>query len=301
MTCISAKLHTATFAARVVALGAALGLLGSAQRALAQDAPAATDEPAADAGAEDLGFSSAASAQPAPAVAEERAVGSWGTRFIDRPRTLPQGMIEAGGYLDYSRYTETTTTGEVTVSSTALTAAAGYGVTSEFELRASYGVSLDPSRGKGPFAVGAGFGFSEGSLAIAADGDFSYDLQSETGGIGLGARVRYKITPALGLYTRRQLVMNLIGDGQKPAELHLPLGAGYQVNDQLYAFAETELAQLNLRHSTTLAIFADYLPLTVGAVYVVSPKLEFGGTLYTDLRNSAFDALSIGGFGRAYF
>jgi hypothetical protein len=226
---------------------------------------------------------------------------AWPTRFIDRPRTLPKGMIEAGGYLDISRFNVTAGGMTSTSSSTALTAAGGYGVSDKLEVRASYGISLDPSSGKGPFAVEAGFGFAEGKLAIAGRGDFSYDLGSESGGVGLGASVRYLIKPDLGLYTSRQLVITLISNGAKPATLELPIGAGYQLNDHLYLFGETKIASINLQDSVSRGLFADFIPITVGGVFALSAKIEVGGTFSTDLKNDAFDALQLGGFGRFYF
>ena len=290
------RAHAAAAAAALLWFG-----VGHAGGALAQDAGdsgGAAAEPALES-AEDLGFSSTAMTPPPPppvAVAPER----WGTRFLDRPRTLPAGMFELGGYLDYARYPVTSATGTSLEASTTASAVVGYGLTDQLELRTSYTASLDPANREGPFSIAAALSFSEGDLAIAVGGDFTYDLVSEVGGIGVGARVRYKVTRDLGLYTQRQLVMAVIGDGAKAAELHLPLGAGYQVNDHLYLFAETELAQRNLQHSESLTLLVDYLPLTLGAVFARSSRLEFGGTLYTDLENSALDALELGAFARAY-
>lgn len=221
----------------------------------------------------------------------------WGTRYIDRPRTLPRQMVEAGGYLDIARVG-----GDAAVTTVGLVGAAGYGVSDQLEVRASYGLALDEFESKGPLSVGAAFGLAEGALAIAVTGDFLYDLNSEVGEIGVGARARYLLSPTLAIYSQRQLLVTVISDFElKPANLLLPIGVGFQLNPQLYLFGETELAVLDLKDSETLALFADYIPLTVGAVFSLSKKLEVGGLLYTDLKNDAFDTMLFEGFARAYF
>jgi hypothetical protein len=268
--------------------------------ALAQDVPAdgASQDPSSE--SEATGQEASApdpSFQPAqvpPIVTAEGKWATWSLRVIDRPRTLPMGMIEAGGYFDIVK--QVSTVGTVTTSTTALglTAGGGYGVSDKLEVRASYTFSIDPSDAKGPLAIGAGFGFAEGTLAIAGTADFTYDLASKSGGIGVGASVRYKLMPELALYTSRQLVMTLIAESNasKPSDLRLPIGVAYQFSGGLYAFGETELASINL---------VDYIPVLVGGQLALSPKLEAGAFVTTDLKNSAFDALQMQIFGRAYF
>lgn len=273
-----------------------------ARHALAQGEPAAAPaEPTAGelASPEELGFSSTAMA-PAPPPPPVASATAWGTRYLDRPRTLPGGKVEGGVYLDYARFEETDAMGTQVASATLLSVAAGVGITDHLELRAAYELGLDPSSSEGPLSIAAAVGLSEGALAIAVQGDFTYDVPSETGGIGVGARLRVMVRPDLGLYTQRQLVMSVLGQDPLPAELHFPLGAGYQVNEQLYLFAETELGQLDLQHSQSLAPLADYLPLAAGLVFAVSPRLELGGALSTDLVNAPADSLAVGAFSRGY-
>lgn len=280
---------------------AALGSLGGSARAQSQDEdyvePA---DPLADAPSSDPDAPAAVEQRPrragAPSAADDK-WARWSKRYIDRPRTLPAGMIEVGGYLDFARLG-----GDAAVTTTSLFGAAAYGVSDQLEVRASYGLALDEFEAKGPFSVGAAFGLMEGPLAVAVAGDFVYDLNSELGEIGIGARARYLFSPKLSLYSQRQLVVTVVSDQDlKPANLRLPLGVGFQLNDELYLFGETELAALNLKDSESLALFADYIPLTAGAVFSLSKKLEVGGLLYTDLKNDAFDTVLIEGFARAYF
>ncbi|MEZ4360962.1 MAG: hypothetical protein R3B48_12335 [Kofleriaceae bacterium] len=262
---------------------------GGRGRALAQDAFG-----------EDGGDAAGDPAAPAVSAPEDAGKWSrWSQRFIDRPRTLPMGMIEAGGYLDINRTVVATTTGTTSDTALGLSVGGGYGVSDRLEVRGSYGLTLADFEAKGPLALGAGFGFAEGTLAIAGSADFVYDLGVELGEIGLGARVRYLLKPDLSLFTARQLAIGVIGD-VKPATLRLPIGVGYQVNDRLYAFGETELAVLNLKDSQSLALFADYVPITLGGVFALSSKLEVGGLLFTDLKNDPFDALFLEFFGRLY-
>ncbi len=243
--------------------------------------------------------SSAPSQSPATGAqpAGEAKWARWPQRFIDRPRTLPLGMIEAGAYLDFTR---TSIDGGDTTTTTGLFLAGGYGVSDQLEVRVSYGLTLDEFEAKGPLGLGVGFGLKEGQLAVAVAGDFTYDFLYETGDIAVGPRARFKLTPDLALYTQRQLVITVISDGVQPASLHLPIGVGYQINPQLYVFGETELAQIDLKDSESLGIFADYIPLTAGGVFSLSKKLEVGGLIATDLKNDAFDSMLIELFGRVY-
>lgn len=280
----------------------------AAVAALWGSSPAAAQDQGSDAPAE-----SAESAEASPALDPQEAalepVGQevepaaadkwarWSARYIDRPRTLPRQLIEVGGYLDLARVG-----GDAAVTTVGLVGAAAYGVSDQLEVRASYGLTLDEFEAKGPLSVGAAFGLAEGALAIAVTGDLLYDLNTEVGEIGVGARARYLLSPNLALYSQRQLLVTVISDYDlKPANLILPIGVGFQLNAQLYLFGETELASLDLKDSETMALFADYIPLTAGAVFTLSKKFEVGGLLYTDLKNDAFDTLLIEGFARAYF
>lgn len=287
-------------------------LLGGAGSASAQDeeAPGAAsgDEvPLADPAAppptgEPGGEAAAMLPPPAEAAPASDKWARWSTRYIDRPRTLPRGLIEAGGYLDFDRYSYTFDGETSSTTYTNLTGAVSYGVSDQLEVRATYTLTLDEFEAKGPFSVGAALGLLEGPLAVALAGDFVYDLNLEYGEIGVGGRARYKVAPNLSIYSQRQLVITVISDAElKPANLRLPVGVGFQLNDQLYLYGETELAVLDLKDSQTLALFADYIPLYAGAVFSLSKKLEVGGQLYTDLKNDAFDTMSIEVLGRAYF
>lgn len=287
-------------------------LLGGAGRASAQDEEAPgtasgdvvplADPAAPPPTAEPGGEEAAMLPPPAEAAPASDKWARWSTRYIDRPRTLPKGLIEAGAYLDFDRYSYTVDGGTSSTTYTNLTGAVSYGVSDQLEVRATYTLTLDEFEAKGPFSVGAALGLLEGPLAVALAGDFVYDLNLEYGEIGVGARARYKVAPNLSIYSQRQLVITVISDAElKPANLRLPVGVGFQLNDQLYLYGETELAVLDLKDSQTLALFADYIPLYAGAVFSLSKKLEVGGQLYTDLKNDAFDTMSIEVLGRAYF
>lgn len=261
-------------------------------------APGAPSEGAAAPGEE-------SASQPNPAYLEQPAAADkwarWSQRYIDRPRTLPKGMIEVGGYLDLNRLSIDDGEGSSSTTITQLTGAASYGVSDQLEVRVTYGLTLDEFEAKGPFSVGAALGLKEGQLALAVAGDLVYNLLDEVGEIGVGARARYKVMPNLAIYTQRQLEVTVISDYElKPANLRLPVGVGFQLNDRLYLFGETQLAVLDLKDSETLALFADYIPLTAGAVFSLSPKLEVGGLLDTDLKNDAFDTMLIEAFARFY-
>lgn len=277
-------------------------------------APALAQEEAAEEATEDALSEEAAAPQeePMPTNAPSAATAIppadedlkwfyWNTRFIARPRTLPKGMIEAGAYVDFERYTFAGDGGaEESDTITRLYLAGGYGLSKELELRVSYGLTLDEFEGKGPLSVGAGFTLKEGQLALAVAGDFVYDLGTEVGEIGIGARARYLVNDDLAVYTARQLQFTVIAEGTQPAYLRFPVGVAYQFTDKIYGFAETEIASLNLKDTETVVIFADYVPLTAGGVFALSKKLEVGGLLYTDAKNDPFESMVIGLFGRVY-
>ena len=286
----------------VPAAFAAVAALWGSSPAAAQDLGSAegADAPAEGAEASPALDPQEAALEPAGQEVEPSAGDKWArwsARYIDRPRTLPRQLVEVGGYLDLTRVG-----GDAAVTTVGLVGAAAYGVSDQLEVRASYGLTLDEFEAKGPLSVGAAFGLAEGALAIAVTGDLLYDLNTEVGEIGVGARVRYLLSPNFALYSQRQLLVTVISDYDlKPANLILPIGVGFQLNAQLYLFGETELASLDLKDSETVALFADYIPLTAGAVFTLSKKFEVGGLLYTDLKNDAFDTLLIEGFARAYF
>jgi hypothetical protein len=161
------------------------GAVAFAQEEAEGQETSATGEEGSDPAADQEASQPDPASLEAPAAADKWA--RWGQRYIDRPRTLPRGMIEAGGYLDFDRFAVVDAQGgSSSTTITRLFGAAGYGVSDQLELRVSYGLALDEFEAKGPFSVGAALGLKEGQLALAVAGDFVYDLLGEVGEIGVG-------------------------------------------------------------------------------------------------------------------
>jgi hypothetical protein len=168
----------------------------------------------------------------------------------------------------------------------------GYGISDKLEAGVTYGLSLKDFEAKGPLGLyGAYSIMHQDKLKGAGIGSFTYDLAGKTGALKLGLFFQYNLTKMMAVYTPGgHLQAQLIADdpdGAGPAEaptpidLHLPIGFAYQVNKNIYAFAETSLATINISQSATAIIFADTTPLTVGAFYSMSNKMEFGAQIAT--------------------
>jgi hypothetical protein len=180
---------------------------------------------------------------------------------------------------------------------------ARYGVTDKIDAGAGYSYSLKSFEIKGDLAVTAGYlaltGSAGGKLDLAARVNVGYNvLASKLDPIGLGADVRYKISDKMAVFSSNQLQIGIaskevvtgpvtvkITDGKY---LQLPVGFAFGVNDKLTVHASTNLAVIKIADSATGFIFADFIPLTVGGMYMVSPKISAGASVvFADLKADA--------------
>ena len=165
-----------------------------------------------------------------------------------------------------------------------------YGVDDHLEVGVGYDLGFAPSfEAKGTLAVEAAYGLIEGNLGVAADVSTGYDLLAEgMAPLGLGARVQFRLNDQLAIVSPgHQLEIALSGD-PKPIALGLPVGVAYQASPSIYAFVNTSIGNISISNSATTFIFADNLPLQVGAFFSPSNTMDVGAAVtWLDLENSA--------------
>ena len=67
----------------------------------------------------------------------------------------------------------------------------------------------------------------------------------------------------------------------------MKVGVGFQATPQIYAFASTTLAGFALSGGgSSVYIFSDFIPISVGAFYSASDKLDLGAEFSDDLKNA---------------
>ena len=82
--------------------------------------------------------------------------------------------------------------------------------------------------------------------------------------------------------------------------MHIPVGFGVQVNENIFGFVETDIAQIEISDSDSGFIFADFLPLNIGAFFSPSNTMDFGGQIsWFDLSDAA-DYVTIVGMARLH-
>jgi len=275
---------------------AAVGGVAVAQDAPAQPAPA----PAADAPASDgtlkpadapqtvtpATYADPASSSLATTGAEDTSA-AWPQSMIDRPLTLNAGMVSAAGFLGVTHVD--LKVGTVNVSSTAETmqVAGSFGVSDQLTVGASYGITLHDFEAKGPLELGAAFRVAHGQFKAAAIGTFRYNAESEIGYVSGGLAASYQLAPQFAVYTggpgQLSVGFTTKDGGTNPIQLDLPVGVAVQATPEVYAYAQTSLGTLGLSKADNIWI-SDVTPVTVGAAFSPSNKLDVG------LSVTSFDA-----------
>jgi hypothetical protein len=245
---------------------------------------------------------------------------TWPTQYILRTLNAAKGMLEVGGFLNIGLVKDSDTTIGVDLQGR-------YGINEKLEALFAYqgssffpggsGITLSPdSEFKGTLALGVGYsalqGSAGGKLDLEPKGAVLYDLLGESAVLAVGADVRYKISDKLWIGTpqnRPGLVVTLKGQEIaipmvgtieiSPIFFDLPLGIGFQVNDNLHLQANTQLFRLALNDDAGDSAFiaADFLTLDIEALYAVSNKLDIRAKLNLgELKDSAgdFTGISIG-------
>lgn len=290
--------------------------------ALAQD----TTDPTAgatEAGAEMPGDPNAATtgtegAPPTDTGAPAAGAVSWSRSVIDRPYVLGKGKIAAYGGYSIVKFTFTNPldpTMSSSVTGDGFGVGGAYGITDKITAGAQYGftpglIGDADSEIKGDLDIFGEFQLvHDGKLSITASADFDLDL---CGGIdamgdcvsskaihaGLGAR--YKLAPQMAVYTGapygpgpvgQHLSISLESDG--PITFDVPVGFMYQATPELNVHLSTALLNLSISNSDTVVFGADYIPLSLGGLYSVTPNIDVTGQfVLPDLKEAGFDLLA---------
>lgn len=214
--------------------------------------------------------------------------------IVNRPLTLPAGQGEAGLGLGFLFIKDADPN-----PFKLLNLGGGYGVNEKLEVRLQYTTCLeDGCDFKGPLALGAAYGLSDGGpLHLAADASIGYNTLSEAiTPLGLGVRVRYNLDDKMAVYSPGQQLTITIDDqdtGFSPIYLSLPVGFGYQATPNLFVAAETNIADIEISDYETQFIFDNTIPLGLRAFYAVNNMIDVGLGFDIDLDNTDASALSV--------
>jgi hypothetical protein len=249
--------------------------------------------------------------------------GSWTTEINNRPLVLDQGKLEVHGDIPIFAYSvpelnmQGMVVGSTTDTAEGLGIGATYGVMPKLEAGIDYAIPLNPNGGiagaLGLRAAYAALHSDKMDLAISASLDFDFRSSTEAA-LELGAWFRYRINPTISLFTgnpglpyqlaflgalgnisANQLVLGF-NNGQAVA-LALPVGVGIQATHQIYAFAALNIADIYFANGpkTVDFLFADFIPLEIGAFYSLNSTLDLGITFSDDLEHAGdFFAFSLG-------
>jgi hypothetical protein len=250
-------------------------------------------------------------------VAPDEAAAIAGPTLDRRPLVLGKGKSEVHGGLRVSVLTLPGAEPDTQVSTTSqgLTLGGSYGVSDDLEVGADYAFSVSPGQLKGPFTLrGAYQVHRSDKLDVAVAAGLGVDFYETTTStmttisttyvsLQLGAWARYHVTPKASIFTglpalppssvsltklalplppfTYQLALGLNNAGT--VALELPVGFGLQATPKLYAFASLNFAHLRIANTQTAILFADFIPLTLGAFYTLN-KLDLGVVFSDDLR-----------------
>lgn len=201
---------------------------------------------------------------------------------INRPLTLPRGLLLAGGDVVAFNTVTVDLTNGTTSSSLGMSAdiALGYGVTDDLEVNTitpTYAFGVKDFEIKGSFDVGIGYkllrGAAGGKLELIARAVLGYDTLGEAlRPLRVGVQAQYNVTPKICIVSHDIGVGNaglsfaLDGD-PKPIFGTLPIGVGFQATPQIYIELDTSvLTTLELSNSATVSI-ADITPVALTLVY----------------------------------
>jgi hypothetical protein len=210
--------------------------------------------------------------------------------IIMRPMTTPASQLTVGG--DLFLGFDPTTMG--------LDVGAAYGVSEKLEINGGYALSLKEFEAKGDLHVEGAFNIMEGNLGVAAQATLGYNLLFEgLDPLGAGARVRFRLNDQMAIVSPgNQLVVTLDpievapGVDFSPIFLQIPVGFAFQASPQIYAFANTNLAVIEISDAESGFIFADFIPLSLGAFFSPSNTMDVGASL--DLGDLKADEMDIG-------
>ncbi|NVB85544.1 MAG: hypothetical protein HOV81_44680 [Kofleriaceae bacterium] len=239
----------------------------------------------------------------------------------DRPLTVAAKQLEVHGGLGLQTLTLPGAMAGTTVSSTseALALGVAYGIGKNAEVGADYRLSINPGTVKGPLAFHVAYAAKHSAkidVAIAANLGFDFfetanavtmtTTTTTKASLQLGAWARYRATPKVSIFTglpalpsaatslsNQSLALPPFGyqvqiglNNAGATAIEVPIGIGLQVKPNIYAFASLDFAHIRLANTQTALIFADFIPLALGAFYT-HDKLDIGVQLADDLKQGA--------------
>ena len=245
-----------------------------------------------------------AMAAPTPAAAP----ANW-MQMDSRPLTVPAGKLAIHIGVPFVNETTVDVTTGNSSSTLDIIGSVGvtYGVNDKLEVGANYTIPINPNGSvQGILTARAAYLAAHSEkldFALAA----ALDVDTNTGNdtvVSVGAWVRYRAAPKLSIFTGQipgtpeflspGALITGIGGNQFTAEvnnlnlvlLSIPVGAGYQVTPNVWAYAQTDLATFLLNPNSSQAfIFSDFIPVQVGAYYSMD-KIDVGLAVADDLKDA---------------
>lgn len=217
--------------------------------------------------------------------------------IIDRPRTLPGGELEVNGGLDLTRSHSQT--------SSFLPLGIAYGINNDFEVRAFYGLAVNPTfTGRTWLDVRLAYTFYRDSVFSAAGQvRTGVDLgNNQATPLRLGINAFYKVTPTFAVFTpgeQLHIGLSADGSGKRPVGLDLPVGLGLQFTPQVFGSVTTNLLHIGLVNEGNALIGRDMLRTDLAAFYSFSNRLDVGAHFDIDLKYT--DTFIIGVLARGFF
>lgn len=240
--------------------------------------------------------------------------GTWPPQINDRPLTLAKDKLAVHGGLRVAKLTLETMPGVKTSSTSESFVLGGtYGLSDKLEIGFDYALGISPGTIKGPFTLhGAYRAKVTPKLELAVAAGFAVDFAEVTNSVTmttatttsysfmLGAWARYRINRKASVFTGvpatpaspvglsklafalpplpYQVAVGL--DSGASTAIDVPLGLGYQIKPDIYAFGTLNLAHIRVRNTENAFLFADFFPLALGAFY--TRKAFDVGVLFSD-------------------
>lgn len=258
------------------------------------------------------GDEAADATQEAPAAYAPR----WPSRVIDRPLTLPGGLMLAGPDVVAANTVAVTMTGSSSSLVETAYLAVGYGVTDELEINTltpTYGLTLDPNgTAKGAFDAGVGFkllrGALGGKLEVIARAVAGYDLNASAARpVRVGFQAQYNVTSRIAILSHDIGVgnagLNLGVDGMtKPIFLTFPVGVAVQAAPALWVEVDTAVVtSLKINDDASNTFITDVTPVFVTGIYnTLDGRLDVLGYLGFNDAQHASDTIFFGAGARYY-
>ncbi len=284
-----------------VLIAAAATIAVPVSTAFAQDDAAPVEGEAAPPTEDATGEAAAPAVEMAPAAV----AGSWSQRIKDRPLNLLKGMIRVQGDLGILKVAglppiPPATTGTDGSTNVAFNVGAGYGVSDKLEVGVGYGIQLKEFEAKGPLTLYGLFQLKHSEkMRVSAGASLGYNLASERLGIAAGLAFQYHLNDKMYVYMPPTHIS--LGFDPTTFGINLPVGFAFQANEKINAFAETNLFDIGIEPSGSSFIFADRTPVTLGAFFSPSNKMDLGAAFIMPNVPDVADVFALVLTARLYF